>query len=201
MDVQTPGAPTPAPRGLGALVAPHARLGHRGLLALTVFQALAGLVLARAGVRFDGVLDVHRTWRGEPVPLALALLDQIAALPVAAAAALLTLRLAGQRARFGDVVLALGTARVPLVLLGPVVLAMPAPTTLLAPPAAVLVAPPPAVVVGALVAVLGSAWSVALLAAGVRGATGARGWRLVGLAAGAALAAEVAAKLLLAAAG
>ena len=199
MDAQSASARRPA--AIGAIFAPQARLGRGGMLAVTVLGVFAGLALSRTGVRFDGLLDVHRTWRGQAVPLTTAVLDQMAAVPVAALAAALVLRLAGHRARPADVLLAVGVARAPLVLVAPTVLAMPVPSELLTAGSPALLAPSPAVVLGGLVAVTGVAWAVVLLASGLRGATGARGWRLAGLTATTVVAAEMAGKGFLAAAG
>jgi hypothetical protein len=113
------------------------------MLTVGLLQALAGLALARAGLRFDGALDVHRTWRGEPVPLATALVDQVAAWPAAVVAALLVLRLWRYRPDAATLALAWGTARAALVLSAPLVLAMPTPAQLLAPGTSALVAPAP----------------------------------------------------------
>lgn len=184
-----------------AIFAPQDRLGRGGMLAVTVLAVVGGLALSRFGVRFDGVLDVHRTWRGDAVPFATAVLDQCAALLVAALAAALVLRLVGCRLPPATVLLIVGVARAPLVLVAPAVLAMPVPAELLTAGTAALLAPPPAVVAGGLVAVLGLAWSVVLFATGLRAATGARGWRLTAVTAAAVVAAEVAAKGALAVAG
>ena len=176
--------------------APWRRLGVHGMRLAALLQALAGLALARFGVRFDGALDVHRTWQGHPVPIRVAVLDQLTALPVAAAAVVLVLSLAGHRIPFGRIVSILGTARVPLVLGSPTVLALPTPAAIRQSPA-VLLAASPRLVAASLVGLLAFLAFVMLFATGVRLATGARGWRLAALATAAAAAAEVGSKIFL----
>jgi hypothetical protein len=185
----------------GALVAPWRRVGARGLLGAGLAQALAGLALAPRGVRFDGALDVHRTWRGEAVPWGTALLDQLVAWPLAALAATAVLALLAPRAGhgaptrppYGAVAGVIGAARLPLVASAPLVLALPTPERLLAQPAGAL-APSAPLLAASLAATVGLAWCVVLLATGVRHLTGARGGALAGRVLAVIAAAEVASK-------
>lgn len=183
------------------LVAPHARLGAPGLSALAGLQAVAGLALARAGVRFDGAIDVHTTWAGDPVPWGVALLDQLVAWPVAALAALAVLRLAGDRVAWWRVALVVGSARVALVLVAALVATLPPPSELLPAlqrtPAGALPTLPPTTSPGTLIAaatgmVILAIWYVALLVGGLRWLTASRGRRLAARVVGVLVAMELA---------
>ena len=208
-----------APGDPPLLLAPFARLGPVGTGGAAVAQALAGLALAPLGLRFDGALDLHRTWRGDAVPWGTALVDQLAAWPVAALAGWLALRLLGHRPSPVATLFVLGAARVALLLAAAVVLAMPTPAELrpildamrvaesagdrvFAPGAGPALPPIPLrVLAGGLLATAGFGWFVALVAGGVRHLTGARGWRLAGATVALVVAAELASKALLAASG
>jgi hypothetical protein len=126
-------------------------------------------------------------------------LDQAASLLVAGLAAAAVLWLWGHRRAARDAVLLLGVARAPLVLVAPGVLALPTPARFAAAPAAAL-ALSPAMLAAGVAALVGLVWTVALLVTGLRQATGMRGGRLAAVTAAVVVAAEVAAKLALAAA-
>lgn len=187
----------PPTRGLGLLVAPQAWLGTRGMAGAAVLQVLAGLALAAVGIRFDGMIDVHRTWQGEPVPWAVALFDQVAAWPVAAVTAWIVLRLWRVAVALGPVAWTLGLARVALVLTAPLVLAMPTPGELVTTLQGPMAAPPASVVVTGLGALVGVSWFLTLVVTGLRQLTGARGTRLAGITVSVLVVAEIASKLVI----
>jgi hypothetical protein len=199
--MQTTDTAVPPARRLGLVVSPHAWLGDRGMLGAAVFQVLAGLALSGAGIRFDGALDVHRTWQGEPVPWHVAVLDQVASWPIAVVAAWLVLRVWRTPVGLGPLAWTIGLARVALVLIAPLVLAVPTPGELTATLQAPMISPPASVVVTGLAVLVGFLWFLALLTNGLRRLTGARGARLAGIVIGVLVAAEVASKLVVSLAG
>ena len=195
--------PPPSAPALRALADPFARLGPGATAALAALAVVLGLAASRAGVRFDGAMDVHVV-RG-PVPLAVALVDQAAALLAPTLVGWATLRVLGAQAPFGRLAASLGAARLALVLTAPLVLGM---TRVLPPEALAELAaagrvggtppmPPASFVVLALASVAGLVWFVALVAAALRGAAGVRGGRLAGATAATLLGGEAVAKLAL----
>ena len=171
------------------------------LVALVMFEVAIGLALSRHGVRFDGFMDVHRTAFAEPVPVRLAILDQIACsiLPLGIALGLVRRWSVAPIGIAGAVIAAV--ARLPILVVGVVILWMPLPATL----AASLVTPPaslhPEIVIPALVSLACVVASVVFLVVGIQRATGARGGVLVLQSVGTIVLAELAGKLLLAIAG
>ena len=171
------------------------------LVALVVLEVGVGLALSRYGVRFDGFMDVHRTALAEPVPARLAVLDQIASciLPLLIALGLVRTWSVSPTGVAGAVIAA--ATRLPILVVGAVILWMPLPATLAA---SLLTAPTslqPAIVIPALVTVACVVAGIAFLVVGIRRATGARGGVLVLRSIGIFVLAELAGKLLLAVAG
>lgn len=210
--MSVPVAPTaPRPSALRALFDPYPDLGPGATAALAAAAVLLGLAAARAGVRFDGPLDMHPTGGLAPiraVPLGTALVDQAAALGAPALAGWAALRAASTRAPLGRaplgrVAAVVGAARLPLVLAAPAALglvhALPPEVFAVSAPDVLPPAVSPGVIGLALAAALAFAWYVALATAGLRAVGGVRGWRLAAVTAATLLGGELAAKLLLAA--
>lgn len=194
----TTAAASPTPHSI--LLAPQSRLSTPILTLVALVQAGIGLVLSRSGIRFDGALDVHRTWLGNAPTFALAVLDQLAAVPIAAVGAALVLRMWGQRLSFLSLVRLFGVARLPLVFAAPLVLLLPIPASLARKGIDASLATDGLLLAG-LGAVIGVAWMVAILSIGLRDDVSQRGGRLVAVVLSVIVGAEVASKLLLAAAG
>ena len=169
------------------------------ILALVTLEVAISLSLSQTGVRFDGFLDVHR-YRVEPVPIGVALLDQAAALIAAITVAVALVRLWRPQARASAVALVVSVARLPLVLFAPAVLVMPLPDTFAAMSMSTVSAPSPLIIVFGLAAVAVAVGVIALLASGLRRVTGAREWSLAAFTLLVLVMAEVASKLVLAAA-
>jgi len=174
---------------LGTLVAPARRISDRAAVFLSVTQAVVGLALSQWGIRFDGFLDVHRA---AAATAGSALVDQFVALPIAAGAGWLLLRLWRVRMSLGGVFRLFGVARIPLVAAAPLVLTMP--TNLLE-------APTGGMLFASIGALIGIVWMVAILTAGVRDAGSLRGGRLALVVGTVIIGAEFASKMALAAAG
>lgn len=156
-----------------------------------VLVAIVSIAASRLHVRFDGALDMHVGTA--PVPIAIALADQLAAVPMTALVMWAAGRLAGARgARFVDVLGVIGASRLPIALLAfPIALVSPHvshdPTK---PNAAVLVL--------ALFALAGVVAQIVLLVAGFRTTTALRGGRLAATFVAGLVAAEVLTKIFLA---
>ena len=196
-------APPPSAPALRALADPFARLGPGATAALAALAVVLGLAASRAGVRFDGAMDVHVV--RSPVPVAAALADQAAALLAPTLVGWVTLRAFGAPASLGRLAASLGAARLALVLTAPLVLGM---TRVLPPEALAGLAaggraggappiPPASFVALAMALVAGLVWFVALVAAALRAAGGVRGGRLGGATAATLLGGEAVAKLAL----
>jgi hypothetical protein len=103
----------PGPR---VLVSPMEYLSTRMMAILTVIGAILGIIVEHLGIRFDGALDVH------PSPIAptfgLALFDIVNAMLVPAVFCWSASWLLARQGRFVDFVLAIGVARLPLVVIG-----------------------------------------------------------------------------------
>lgn len=155
------------------------------MVALTVGATAAGLVASRFGIRFDGFINVRSDTPG-PVPLPLALADQVVCLFIRAALAWVIVRAFGAPARFDALLLTFGAIRIPLILVSPAALAMDQPD-----PSSTAVL---TVVIGALVAWI---WVVALLANGLRYSSGLTGRRLAAATACGMVAAEVVTSLVM----
>lgn len=167
-----PGQNKPAPLWR-LFIDPWDRLSERAQLALALVTALASVALSILGdARFDGTLDLHLSVR--TVAWKSALLDQGAAWLLTAAIFWLVAKLAKARARIIDLVLAIGAARLPLVLSGIVLIALPLPRD----PAAMLATSPALLVALAFSLLPLIAWLVVLLYTGWRHATGLRAPRV-----------------------
>ena len=153
--------------------------------------ALAGLTTSRLGVRYDGALDLHVS--PVAVPSGVAVLDQLLAV------ALTSLVMWGvartvSRARFIDVLGAVGLSRAPAVLVAvPLALLIP-----LIPHDDYTKTNLPLVLAIALLGLAGVVAQVWILVLGFRTATGARGGRLASALIGGLSAAELLVKLVLA---
>jgi hypothetical protein len=149
-----------------------------------VAVALVAVAMSRLDVRTDGALDVHRA---HGVSLGTALLDQVAAFPLAAVAQWGIARALTPKVRFVDILGAVGLARLPAVLMMPVVSVLaPQPS----PPAL-----SPLLLVVALITTVGIGFHIYWLVLGFRTATGFRGGKLTLAFLGALVAGEVASRI------
>lgn len=137
------------------------RLGERAALGITAVVVAASVGLSRFGVRFDGLLDQHVGAKA-PVPLAHALFDVAAGVLLPALVFFGIARAQSRHVRPVDLLVTLGVARVPGVVLAPFVAALAGRSV-------------PAVVAVGLVLL---AASVTLLYQGFRNASGLAGPRL-----------------------
>ena len=135
-----------------------------------VVVALGGLATSRLGVRYDGALDLHVV-KGA-VPFTVALADQLVAFVLTAIVMWGAARFVS-RARFVDILGAVGLSRAPIVLVAmPLAFLVPLlPHDPTSPPNLALLG----VVVFALVGIVAQIWMLVL---GFRTASGARGGRL-----------------------
>jgi hypothetical protein len=167
-----------ASRKLGALIA--------------AFVMVAGVVIARMGVRFDGFLDVHLT--GRAVPVGVAVLDQLVAVPLGVCVGWVVARLFRAEANIFDLLCAVAIARIPPLVGAPLLAALvPDPRRIVAE---ALAASPVALLLGALALPM-IAWQVTLLVFGVRHATRLRSGRLAGAVVTLIVAAELLSKIVL----
>lgn len=152
--------------------------------------ALAGLATPRLGVRYDGALDLHVS--PVAVPIGVAVLDQVLAVGLTSLVMWGVARLVS-RARFVDVLGAVGVSRAPAVLIA-------VPLALLVPliPHDYTKTNAPVVLAIALLGLAGVVAQVWILVLGFRTATGARGGRLASALIGGLFAAELLVKLVLA---
>ena len=157
---------------------------------LGALVAVAGLATSRLGVRYDGAIDLHVS--PQPVPIGVAVLDQVLAVGLTSLVMWGAARFVS-RARFVDVLGAVGLSRVP-----PVVVAVP--LALLVPliPHDYTKASMPLVLAIAFLGLGGAVAQVYVLVQGVRTASGARGGRLALTMIGGLFAAELLVKLALA---
>jgi len=132
--------------------------------------ALGGLATSRLGVRYDGAIDLHVVKHA--VPIGVALVDQLVAVVLTAVLMWGAARFVS-RARFVDVLGAVGLSRAPIVLVAvPLAFLVPLlPHDPTQPPNLALLG----VVVFALIGIVAQIW---LLVLGFRTASGARGGRL-----------------------
>ncbi|MDB5213259.1 MAG: hypothetical protein JWO86_1186 [Myxococcaceae bacterium] len=182
----------------GHLSNPFERWSGETTSLLGAVVALAGLATSRLGVRYDGAIDLHVT-RGA-VPIGVAVLDQVLAVGLTSLVMWGAARFVS-RARFVDVLGAVGLSRAPAVLVA-------VPLAFLVP----LLPTDPSkfgaaahdirllVIVGiiAVVAIAGVVAQIWALVLGFRTATGARGGRLALSLIGGLFAAEIVVKLVLA---
>jgi hypothetical protein len=187
---------TAASSWLAGLLRPQSYLRPRTLTLLVLLQAIAGLLLAQFGIRFDGAMDVHRTWLGTAPSFGAAFFDQIAAVPAAAAGGWLALRAWSVRVSYGSLLRLFGVARIPLVLVAPLVLTMPVPARLAAGGFAVGLLPASAALTG-LLSVAAIVWMLASISLSVRALVPQRGGRLAALVVCVVLVAELFSKLML----
>jgi hypothetical protein len=188
LDAVRPASSRRAARGRGLFSNPFDRWSGETTSLLGVLVALAGLATSRMGVRYDGALDLHVGPRA--VPIGVALLDQALAFGLTAVVLWGAAR-SVSRARFVDVLGAVGLSRAPAVLIAvPLALLIP---LLPADPTK----PSPALLVIALVGVVGVVAQIWLLVLGFRTASGCRGGRLAMSILGGLVAAEVITKLAL----
>ncbi len=161
----------PAPSPLGLLVRPFDRLG--GGFAALVGLAVSALsvAIARRGVRFDGLIDLHLVVG--PVPVRTALLDQLVAWPLAALVFYAYARLVARHVRLVDFLGMTGLARLPLLGAAPLLLALSPSLGSLDP-----LHPPPALLAGALVSLVFVALDGWLLYQGFKNASGLVGAKL-----------------------
>jgi hypothetical protein len=156
--------------GIRSLITPHDRLGQSGMGLVAASTVAIGIVVSRFGVRFDGFWSINASPKLGPVPILIAVADQLVPLVVGAALAWLIVRWFAVSPRYDTLLLILGTVRAPLVLASPIaILIHPSNVTSLMPLLMLLAA----------VAVV---WSLALLISGVRFATGLGERRLGGAA-------------------
>ena len=188
---------------LGALEAPKRSRLRRVLnpfdnltvgpaMAIGVVAAVAGIVLSRWGVRFDGALDVH-VGHAE-VSLRQAVLDQLVAWPLTAMVLWVAALPLARRTRAADLLANVGVARLPLLWVAAVgVVASP---HLPANPGQAVSAPG-ALVLLAVLTLPALVWSVALLYNAFGAASGLARVRGGVVFTAALIAAEVASKLAL----
>jgi hypothetical protein len=180
-------APPPAKGSLG-LRNPFDRWSGEVTSLVGLVVAAAGVATSRLGVRYDGALDLHVV-RGS-VSIATALVDQLVAVLLTALVVWGAARVVS-RARFVDVLGAVGLSR--------------APSVLVAVPLALLVPhmppdptkPTPVVLAIALVGLVGIVLQIVLLVLGFRTATGTRGARLAASVVAGLVAAELVTKVVL----
>ncbi len=180
----------PATERRGLLSNPFDRWSGEVTSLAGVVVALGGLATSRLGVRYDGALDLHVV-KG-PVPIAVALGDQLVAFVLTAVVMWGAARFVS-RARFVDVLGAVGLSRAPIVLVAvPLALLVPLlPRDPTSPPNLALLG----VVVLALVGIIAQIW---LLVLGFRTASGARGGKLAVAIVGGLFVAELVTKAALA---
>jgi hypothetical protein len=153
--------------------------------------ALAGLATSRLGVRYDGAIDLHVSPVG--APMSVAVLDQLLAVGLTSLVMWAAARVVS-RARFVDVLGAVGLSRAPAVLIAvPLALLVP-----LIPHDDYTKTNLPVVLAIALLGLAGVVAQVWLLVLGFRTATGARGGRLASALIAGLFAAELLVKLVLA---
>ncbi len=172
----------------GPLTNPFDRWSGETTSIIGAVVALAGLATSRFGVRYDGALDLHVV-RG-PVSIGVAVLDQVVAVGLTAVVMWAAARCVS-RARFVDVLGAVGVSRAPAVLIA-------VPLALLVPLMPHDPTKPNAAMLGmALIAIVGIVGQIWLLVLGFRTASGARGGRLALAVVSGIVAAEIVTKLAL----
>jgi hypothetical protein len=104
---------------------PAERLGGRAALVLASGTAVAAVALSRLGVGFDGALDVFRS--ETPLPLRQALMHQVVAWPATTAIMWTVSLITRGTRRLSTFLGAIGTARLPLLLVGFIGALLPIP--------------------------------------------------------------------------
>lgn len=178
--------------GARLFVDPFVRWGGGGAALAGFAFALAGVAISQLGVHFDGFLDLHV---GNAAPsTALAIGEQLVAVPLGAAVFWLIARLlGGSGRRFVDFLGAVGVAHAPAVIFA-------VPLSALVPVSSDMTRMTrmsPALLVIIVVALVCIAWQIALLFFGYRNASGLRGPRLGLSFVGAILVAEIVSKVVL----
>jgi hypothetical protein len=174
----------------GLLSNPFARWSGETTSLVGAVVALAGFATSRLGVRYDGALDLHVS--PATVPIDVAVLDQVLAVGLASLVMWAAARFVS-RARFVDVLGAVGVSRAPAVLIA-------VPLALLVPliPHDYTKTNTTVVLAIALLGLAGVVAQVWILVLGFRTATGVRGGRLALTLIGGLFAAEILVKLVLA---
>lgn len=167
---------------------PFARYGGEVTTAVGVVVAALGIFVSRFQIRFDGALDLHTV--SVPVPLRVAIIDQLVAFPLTALVLWAAARVAARHVRFVDMLGVVGVARGPAVLIA-------LPLGLLASRSTTTTTLSPALAVIVLAALAGLGSQIYLLVTGFRTASGLRGARLTWLFIGGLLLAETLSKLVL----
>ncbi len=176
-----------------ALVNPFEKLTTARALALGFMAAVAGVILSRWRVRFDGALDVHVVRAA--VSLRQALIDQLVAWPLTSLLLWLGALPLARQTRPADVLANVGVARLPLLWVAAVaILTTP---YLPANPAQAMSAPGPLILLTVLT-IPALVWAVALLYNGFSAASGLAKARGAVLFTALLIAAEVVSKLALA---
>ena len=104
---------------------PAERLGRRAAMVLAGGTAVAAVALSRLGIGFDGALDVFRS--DTPLPIGQALLHQVVAWPATTAIMWSVSAIARGTRRLSTFLGAIGTARLPLLLVGFIGVFLPIP--------------------------------------------------------------------------
>ena len=172
------------------LLNPFERIQTGVGLAITAAGMVAALAITQLGIRFDGALDLHRTPLAPPMQIAL--LEQLLAIGLTAALFWGSAFAFGRGGRLVDYLVAVGIARIPY-LLGAMmaVLLIPNPPSVITDPAQ------PQLILAGLLTLPLIVWSISLMVAGVRNASGLRGSKLAGSFIIALLLAEALSKLAL----
>jgi hypothetical protein len=175
------------------LLDPFDQLNVLLALAIGLAAALGGVLLSRWGIRFDGALDVHIGRAA--VSLRKAIVDQLVAWPLTAVVLWVGALPLARQTRLADLIANVGVARVPLLWVAAVTVALGGhiPTN----PGAALSSPGPLVLLTVLT-IPALVWMVALLYNGFSAASGLARRRGGLVFAGALIAAEVVSKLALA---
>lgn len=181
--------------GLKLAFDPFGRISRNTGLLLVLGVVVAGLLLARLGVRFDGFLDLHTP--GHRVSFRTALADQFVAVPLSVAVAWLVARPFRAKPDFTDLLIAIGVARIPTVLGAPIITLLTPDPTRLAELLANPKSPSPLLLLVAAIAIPIVAWHIALLVFGLRHATALGGTRLAAAVVSIIVAAEIVSKLVL----
>jgi hypothetical protein len=172
---------------------PMSRLPSVAVLLISMACVSLGAVVSRAGIRFDGALDVHIV--ATHVTWATALADALVSWPLPALVFWAVARSFKSRARYVDCLAAVGLGR-------PVALVIGAAGVLLADPSAMARVEPGKIglklVLLALISLPLVVWMVALMVFGFREASGMRGMRLAVASVIAIVVAEVTSKIALA---
>jgi hypothetical protein len=121
----------PRPARWKMLFNPFDQLSTLALWALAAAVTIGSFAVARMGVRFDGTLDLHSISEATPWPFAA--LDAASAILVTAIVFWIASLIVARQGRLLDFVLSVSAARLPYVLVGPIIsLLLPPPDVILA---------------------------------------------------------------------